>query len=89
MVPSLGVARLLNMYACNPGSTSLACRLMQLGPAVEAVFAPVPQALAAEARLLADVPLRTLPPRTSKPCMAFAASQVQVPSLAVAAALLG
>lgn len=89
VAPSPGVAGLLRLFACDPGTTSLACHLAQLRPAVEAVFAPVPEALAAEARLLADVPLGTLPSGTSKPCMAFAASQVRVCCLALASALLG
>ena len=89
VAPSPGVACLLKMFACNPGSTSLACRLKQLGPAMEAVFAPVPEALAAEARLLADVPLGALPSGVSKPCTAFAASQVRVTSLTAASALPG
>ena len=89
VAPSPGVAGLLRLFACDPGTTPLAARLAQLGPAAEAVFAPVPLALAAEARLLADVPLGTLPPRTPKPCMAFTASQVRVLCLTVASALLG
>ena len=89
VAPSPGVASLLRLFACDPGTTPLACRLAQLGPAVEAVFAPVPEALAARARLLADVPLATLPPGASKPCMAFAASQVRLRCLALASALLG
>ena len=89
VAPSPGVAGLLRLFACDPGTTPLAARLTQLGLATEAVFAPIPKALAAEARLLADVPLATLPHGTPKPCMAFTDSQVRVRCLALASALLG
>lgn len=75
MAPTPGMQGLLKAFGCDPGSTSLRWRLRQLRPGFEAVFAPLPAALAGSARVVTNVHLATLG-ASATPRMAFAASQV-------------
>ena len=75
LAPTPGVQSLLKLFGCDPGDTPLHARLKQLRPSLQAVFAPVPQALSADARLVAHIHLATLHP-SAPPRVAFKASQV-------------
>ena len=76
VTPTPGVQELLKLFQCDPGSMPLHMRLHQLRPSFQAIFAPIPQALAADARLIAHVHLATLT-TGSLPRMAFKALQVR------------
>ena len=76
VTPTPGVQDLLKLFQCDPGSMPLHMRLQQLRPSFQAIFAPIPQALAADARLIAHVHLATLS-AGSPPRVAFKALQVR------------
>lgn len=75
LAPTPGVQSLLKLFQCDPGSAPLHQILKRLPPSIQAIFAPIPQALSANVPLLAHVHLATLPAGTP-PRLAFKASQV-------------
>ncbi len=77
LAPTPGVQSLLKLFQCDPGNTPLQQLLKQLRPSIQAIFAPVPQALSANVPLLAHVHLATLP-AGAPPRMAFKASKVSI-----------
>lgn len=75
LTPTPGVQSLLKLFQCDPGSAPLQQLLKQLRPSLQAIFAPIPQALSSTVSVLAHIHLATLP-AGPPPRMAFKASQV-------------